>query len=208
MERREQGFAMITAMCVMAVAVVLSLTLLLSASNLHRHALRSNREKQTRISADAVSEVLREQIVTFEYQGYPTAGRRDREDSLEGKLASVCTEVWQAAEPDEGGDKTGFTYELGDCGLPGDTVLELYWMDETGDGMRELDTDDPAEAAVQFMGAILYVAVTNTVGEQSSTAINRFYPEVDVVTRTEIADGEREEESEWAAWRWIYDGRA
>lgn len=207
MKKQEQGSAMIVALCVMTVVSVLSLSLLLAASNLHRYALRSYRLKQAQIAAHSVLEVLKDQIVKFEYRGYPTADRHDREDSLEGRLASVCTDAWPAFEPEAGRTNTCFTYDLADCGMPGDTVLELYWIDGSGEGIEELDPEDPEAAAAQFTNALLYVTVTNTIKGQSSTAANRFYPEVDIVTRTETAGEEPVEKAEWIAWRWRDDGR-
>lgn len=208
MKRRQSGSAMIVVMCVMVVVVALSLVLLLTASILVTNATRSNTKEQCRINAISVSNVLIEEITSLEYDdtdgsARPTEHAEGKDDTLKGKLNTVATSAWYAYKPDAGdlekletNEKDRFTYELKTEGLPGKTVVELYWKDETDGELKELNKKDPQEAADKFQSVLLYVVVTSTVGQESSTIISTFNPNTPVMN----GDGT------WKSWNWQYSG--
>lgn len=214
-----EGSAMIMVMCMMIVAVALSLVLLLTASILVSNATRSNNKEQCRINAVSVSDVLIEEITSFTYDETdgdgsvpPLKDASEKDTTLKGKLKTVVTSEWYAYNPNAGElekletkGKDYFTYELQTEGLPGETVLELYWVDETDENLKKLDMSKPSEAMSYFQSVLLYVKVTSTVGEESSTIISQFQP---VVQSKSAADptGNPETDKAWESWSWKYIG--
>ena len=231
MKKNQKGSAMIVVICVMVVAVALSVTLLLTASILINNAIRSGNKEQCRINAITVSELLIEEIGNIRYDGLedlapgeslttakdfnhhvpPLSNAAGRGDTLAGKLKTVVTKEWYSYDPDAGtlgqldtSGKDFFTYWLEDCGLPGETKLELYWMDESGENLKNLDMGKPFDAADKFQNLILYIKVTSTVGEESSAIISTFNPVVQRDVMGETGDPALDEA--WTAWMWNYRG--
>lgn len=214
---RQEGFAMIIVMCVMAVAVGLSLALLLTASVLIDNAVRAKDKEQCRINAVAVSDLLIGKIKSFRYDTSSGASVMPDKDapmwdsSLKEKLKTVATTGWYAYDPDAGTleqlEKKGkdyYTYNLQDCGLPGKTAVELYWVDESGEDWKELD-GDPDRAQKQFSNVLLYVKVTSTVREEASTIISTFKPVVNL-GEPEGEGTDPEQPKVWKEWYWQYLG--
>lgn len=215
--KKQDGAAMIVVMCVMVVTVALSLALLLSASVMLNNANRANRKEQCRITAISVSDALKERILSYEYRGedgFPSnepSGIRETgeaKEKLEMKLQTIVTNAWYSYDPSAIGveklqkqGKDTFTYvqkENPDSKLPGTTTLKLYWMDETDENLKTLDRNKIEEAAEKFQSVVLYVEVTNTVGEESSTIISLFHP---------LPGKIDEKKKVWESWSWVYDGR-
>ena len=218
MKKRQEGSAMIMVMCVMIIAVALSLVLLLTASILVSNAARSNNKEQCRINALSVSDVLIQEIESFTYNGTdgdgyvpPSKDASDKDSTLKGKLKTVVTSEWYAYNPNAGeleqfenNGKDYFTYELTPGGLPGVTSVDLYWVDETDENLKKLDMKRPVEAASYFHSVALYLKVTSTVGEESSTIISRFQP----IVKTKLIEttGNPELDEAWESWTWKYIG--
>lgn len=216
MKNRQEGSAMIVVLCVMTVTVALSLSLLLTASVLVSNAIRTNDREQCRINAISVSEALIREIDSFpEYTAAdgkvePDPEQSGRDSDLRAKLKTVVTTEWYAYDEHAGTlgqletkGKDYFTYDVKLEGLPGTTKLELYWIDETGEQLRKLDTEDPVAASGTFGSVILYLKVTSTVGKESSSIISTFQPVVQLSPPTE--DGAMEGRV-WERWRWSYLG--
>ena len=216
MKNRQEGSAMIVVVCVMIVTVALSLGLLLTASVLVNNANRSNNKEQCRINAVSVSETLIQEIGTFSAytetdangKVEPSANMPGRENNLRAKLKTVVTTEWFAYDENAGTlgqletrGKDYFTYDVTLEGLPGTTKLEMYWIDETGEQLRSLDMSDADEASGIFGNVVLYLKVTSTVGQESSTIISRFQPVVQLTTPTETDASKR-----WKSWKWEYIG--
>lgn len=212
MKKRQEGSAMIVVMVVMIVTVVLALTLLLVSSVMMMNATRSNQKEQCRVTAVSVSNVLIEHIKNLgAYTEIPKAHPDGKEDSLKGKLQSVVTTEWYSYDKNASSieqitkkNKDYYTYELTGTNLPGTTVLDMYWIDESGEQLKELDMNDPEKAASLFQSLKLYLKVTNTVGEESSTIISCFSPIVNT-EKTPGVNGE-EETDDWKEWFWHYEG--
>ena len=216
--RNQEGSALIAVMCIMLVTVALSLTLLLTASILMMNATRSANKEQCRITAVAVSDLLREEIEAIRYDGsdgeeIPPSYDAGRDNSLKGKLKTVVTKEWYEYKPDAGvlgqletKGKDYFTYTLERDKLPGTTTVDFYWVDEAGLDMKNLDMTKPNEAAANFQSLLLYVRVTNTAGEEASTIVSTFQP---VVTMGNGTGGEPggAESAKWTGWSWNYVGR-
>lgn len=218
MKNKQEGSAMVVVMCVMVVTVALSLSLLLTASILVNNAVRSNNKEQCRINAVSVSEALIEEISNFiEYSSAdennkpePSADMPGRESNLRAKLKTVVTTEWFAYDENAGTlgqletkGKDYFTYDVKLDGLPGSTRLEMYWVDETGEQMRSLDMTDQETASGTFGNVVLYLKVTSTVGQESSTIISRFQP---VVQLTPFIESDGTESKHWSSWKWDYLG--
>ncbi|MDD3253174.1 MAG: hypothetical protein PHV18_11505 [Lachnospiraceae bacterium] len=201
MKRNRDGSAMIVVMCVMLMTMALSLALLLTSSVMISNANRANAKEQCRINAVSVANVLTKTIPTYSYDGvteeYPTG----RDSSLKGKLKSVLTTEWYPYDRNASSlqqilraGKDYYSYKLGtDSGLPGETVVDLYFGNEQEEEEPDKKTNQD-EWAEYFMGIILYVKVTSTVGNESSTVISKFQP--DIPDRTTLA-----------GWKWQYQGR-
>lgn len=218
MKNKQEGSAMVVVMCVMVVTVALSLSLLLTASVLVNNAVRSNNKEQCRINAVSISEALIQEIKGFkEYSSAdeggtvePSSGSNNAKHDLRSKLKTVVTTDWFAYDENAGTlgqletkGKDYFTYNVNLDGLPGTAQLEMYWIDETGEQMRSLDMSDPETASGVFGNVVLYLKVTSTVGQESSTVISRFQPVVQLISFTE----ENGIESKmWKSWRWSYIG--
>lgn len=209
MKRNQKGSAMIVVVCILVLTMALSLALLLTASVLITNAARSNNKEQCRINAVTVSDLLIQKIEKIEYSeetGYagdimPSFNASNADSSLEGKLKTIWTSSWKYYSEDMGvlesldGKERRFTYKLKeDCGLPGSTEVELYYVSESG-----LDLDDydgkHGEAVSDFLDIILYVKVTSTVGEETASIINSFKTSVENTG------------DEWERWGWDYRGR-
>lgn len=218
MRNKREGSAMVVVMCVMVVTVALSLALLLTASILVNNAIRSNNKEQCRINAVSVSEALIGEIDRFtEYSSAdenkkpePSADMPGRKSNLRAKLKTVVTTEWYAYNENAGTlgqletkGKDYFTYDVTLEGLPGTTMLEMYWIDETGEQMRSLDMTDQEAASGIFGNVVLYLKVTSTVGQESSTIISRFQP---VVQLTPVTEKDGTESKHWKSWRWDYIG--
>lgn len=200
---------MIMVLCVMVVVVSLSLALLFSSSVMIQNAVRSNPKEQCRITAVSVSEVLRNEIERYEYEGFPVSDALEGEKGLKGRLQSVWADDWDFC-----------VYDLEECGLPGDTMLEVYWADEEeADGEKD-DLDIPDEMEELFASRVLYVKITSTVGNEKSTIVSRYRAEVELEEEVdseleeelepdlnEELDGEQSAEITEIIWRWNYEGR-
>lgn len=218
MNKRQEGSAMIVVMCVMVMACALSLALLLSSSVLIRNAQRANQKEQCRITAVSVSDLLKQEIAGvgsepgYVYEELPKPNPENKGNSLKDKLQSVLTTEWYSYDKHAGtsdkilkGSKAYFSYELTGGDLPGSTVADFYWIDETGENLKELDFDDLETASGLFQSLKLYVKVTSTVGEESSTILSVYHPVVN--TQSEEASGTGQETVKWVNWTWQYDGR-
>lgn len=205
MKKRQEGVAMIVVMCVMVMVLALSLALLLISSVLITNANRAGQKEQCRVAAEAVSNLLEKEIEHFSYEGFPEESTYgEKEDSLEDILGSVYTNQWKSYDK-KGTDvlegkknRNILSYRTSGGGIPGETKVEMYWMH---DEEQELDPGDPADARDIFMDIRLYVRVTNTVGEESSTVISQYEPDV-----TLGADPEKPGEQKWTNWKWTYKG--
>lgn len=207
MKQNQKGSAMIVVMCVLVLTMALGLALLLTASVLIRNAVRSNDKEQCRINAVTISDLLIEKIGNIEYSvenGYdadkimPIFDAAGANDSLEGKLKTIWTRNWKYYSEDLGVLETLnekerlFTYKLDeDCGLPGSTKAEFYFVSESRLNLEDYKGREE-EAVSDFGDIILYVKVTSTVGEETASIINSFKPTV---------------KSEWESWRWNNRGR-
>lgn len=201
MKKRQEGVAMIVVMCVMVLVFALSLALLLISSVLITNANRSDRKEQCRVSAVAVSELMRKEIETFPlYDGNPKEST-DGDGSLKNVLGSVCTDQWRPYDKTKTSilegkkDNNVIRYNVDGSGLPGTTLVELYWTQE---GEEVLDPSDPESVNV-FEGITLCIKVTNTAGEESATVISRYHPaeaKYDAVQKR------------FTSWKWEYLGRA
>lgn len=194
--KNQQGVAMVVVMVTMLCVTALCLALLLTASVMMMNAVRTNQKEQCRITAVSVSQALVEQVKGYSYHGAPSS-QADKESSLDKKLQTVATAQWYAYDKDastveqiQTRGKDYFTYELTDSQLPGKTVLELYWIDESGE-LNNLTPEQIEERSESFQSLVLYAKVTNTTGRESSTIINKFMPVV---------------ETDWS-WKWVYMGR-
>lgn len=201
MKKRQEGSAMIIVMCVMVITMALALSLLLISSVMMMNATRANQKEQCRITAVSVSEVVIEEIKKFEYTGSPIPS--PTKTGLEGKLQTVGTTEWYAYDKYAGSieqimkkDKDYFSYELSGTDLPGKTVLSLYWINESG-----LDITNPEDEVKAFRSLVLYVKVTNTVGEESATILSSFHP---LVNKGKDENGNEDETI--GDWFWEYDG--
>lgn len=208
------GYTMIMVMAVMSIIVALSLALLLSASVLIHTVRQAEGADQCRIYAVSLSAAMTEQIESYTYADPPGAERVTAHTGLGTRLQTVATSAWKP--------ETLITYqhlgkEAGDD-IPGETTLEFCWLDSAG-SLIELSVEpgeDMAEAAAAFAGLRLYLTVTNTIGENSSTIISVFCPVVDtriIYIEGEDEDGDgvadsREELTVWTGWRWNYMGPA
>lgn len=233
MRKRQDGSAMIVVVCIMVMTTALCLALLLTASVSIQNANRANNKEQCRVNAVSVSNVLIEEIKTFRYGdtlstetmdydtvldtteadmnpvGYKRPIEPDKE--LRDKLQTVNRSSWYAYNSDLGSleswatkGKREYTYILqGEEALPGNTVVSLYWVDENEEGTERPDEGDPETAATWFEGIKLYVKVTSTVGEESSTIISSFQPSVETGT-VKTPDGSSQ--IKWTSWEWDYQG--
>lgn len=208
--RNNQGSALIVVLCVMAFAVALSLTLLLTASALVTNAARSNNREQCRIAAVSVSDLLADEITkNIRYDGAGESGIRPdsqaegKATSLKGRLKTVCTSAWYAYQQSQGTIANlrtdSFTYQLTEGTIPGKTTVRLYWNDEIEDGLQISDGSEPEEVMESFEDSVvLYVEVTNSLGNESCTVISMFKPYFDKNTEVN-AEG-------WHPWSWHYEG--
>lgn len=231
MRKKREGSAMIVVVCVMIVAVALSMALLLTASILINNAIRTSNKEQCRINSISVSDLLMKEIDLIRYDGSeetgslhnlvtaedfnayvpPRSDAEGRNHTLAGKLKTVVTNEWYAYNPDAGileqletSEKDYFTYDLGDCGLPGETTVELYWIDESDYNLKNLDMSQPFDAAEKFQSVLLYLKVTSTVGEESSTIISTYQPVVNTKRMDDTGDVLQDEA--WEYWEWKYRG--
>lgn len=203
MKKHQEGTAMIVVMCVMAVAVGLSLALLLSASVAVMNAARSNRKEQCRILAVSVSDVFCKEVETYEYWTSALPEQEEEMAPLQKILTSVATADWpeydESAETGTGQKQRNvLCYELDSDILPGETVAELYWTDGSEEEDVDIDSGYQEEEAELFSGIKLYLKVTSRVGEESSSIISCFRQRG---IKTDIM------EDTWSYWKWIYVGR-
>ena len=206
MRRNQKGSAMIVVICVLVLTMALGLALLLTASVLITNAVRSNNKEQCRINAVTMSDLLIDKIdkgIIYDASTVvgdikPDFNAEDADSSLEGKLKTVYTSKWKKYTEDKGifeglGSEWQFTYRLKECGLPGDTIVELYFVSETENYFGQSDPNMSATDIISdFENIILYVKVTSTVGEETASIINSFEPNVS---------------GEWESWKWNYRGR-
>ncbi len=216
MKDRQEGFAMILVMCVMIIATALCLSLLLAASVSFQNASRINDKEQCRINAVSVSNVLIDEITSFEYGDSLSDEEVDKDGnlinpdrSLRDKLQTVYTDRWNRYAMNGGGVEPWptqgtvmFTYDLSSDQLPGDTVAEFYWIDENEGSKKELDEATPEDSAEQFENIILYLKVTSTVGKESSTVLSCFRPNVNC--SGDVVEGSNQ--CQWSDWRWEFTG--
>lgn len=199
MKKRQEGSAMVLVLCVMAVIVALCCALLLSASVLSMNAVRANQKEQCRIAAISMSEALRGEI---EEKGrYSTGPTKDADTStLEGKLHTVFTNAWIQNEKNPGDihqiqiDAKGiFNYKMSENEkLPSTEItVQMYWRQDNGENPSP---EEPVETEKdKFWGVTLYVAVTCTVGRESSTIISAYRPNP--------TSGGTD-----YSWEWLYEG--
>lgn len=191
MRKNQEGSAMIMVMFVSVIAVVLSLTLLLAASLVSRYAAGAIQQEQCRITAVTVSELLKDEILSYKYTGQTTADDTHN-TSLKELLRLAATPSWPPYNGDEA--LTGqavLQYRLlsnqGAGELPGNTVVEFYWRQGTEEGL--------------LADIVLYQKVSNELAGETCTIINCYHP---VAITNELK--EDEPRGVWEKWHWRYDG--
>lgn len=200
MKKRQEGSAMILVMCVMIFVMALSLALLLTASVLAMNANRSNQKEQCRIAAVSVSEALRDEILTYgQYTTKPDADGPT--DTLAGKLHTVFSSGWIQYHSDADTihqiqiDAKGvYNYEMVNEYMPSTkTTVQMYWTQ--ADEQDRSPEDTPDEIRKKFEGMVtLYVKVTCTVGEEASTIISTYSPQV-------VSKDDKD-----FSWKWVSSG--
>lgn len=182
---------MVVVMCVMLITTILCLELLLAASASARNIRRIGERTQCRVNASSVSGVLIDEITGVPEYGDVTVDGALREDGN-----SVRSQLRAAFHKIENGEwRTGekLEYELAPGALPGDTVVELYWLGEGGDSDETSEEIRSEDAFSNPDNELLCLKVTSTVGGESSTVYSYFKPDAQADTEADDggADGEQ-----------------
>lgn len=190
----QQGSVMILVLIVMMMLVVLSLTLFSATSFAMCSTERRIRKEQSRILAMSISRTLNHEILRYEYETLSWTDAAGRVMDLKEKLRTAGTDAWPEGEI--------CLYDLEPCGLPGETILELFWIKEE----EKL---------------CLNVRVTTEIEDVSATITCCYYPENEgweesQEEKVNDGDGVRSEEEsseemisdeeETAAWKWHFGG--
>lgn len=191
--KRQEGSAMVVVMCVMLITTILCLELLLAASASARNIRRIGERTQCRVNAYSVSGVLIDEIT-----GAPEYGDVTEDGALREDGNSVRSQLQTAFHKIENGERRlgeKLEYELAPGTLPGETMVDLYWLDEGGDTDETSEEIRSVDAFSRPENAVLCLKVTSTVGGESSTVYSYFKPDAQADTEAEDGGGDEEQSS-------------
>ena len=192
--QNQRGSVVILVLIVLMMLTGLSLTLFSVTAFAMRSTEHRIRREQSRILAVSISRILNYEILRYEYDALSWADAKGRVMDLKERLRMAGTDAWPEGEI--------CLYDLKPCGLPGETVLELFWIREE----EQL---------------CLNVRVTTEIEDVSATITCCYYPGAEgweeswdeaVNGGDRIWNGEKDkeeialDEERAAVWKWRFGG--